>query len=431
MTITIEQLYANYLNAGSVASDTRKITPGCIFFALKGEKFNGNSFAAEALAKGASFSVVDDVAYAKGEQILLVDDTLKALQELARIHRDHLNIPVIGITGTNGKTTTKELINAVLSQKYKTTATTGNLNNHIGVPLTILSIAKYTDIAIIEMGANHEGEIAALCQIACPEFGIITNIGKAHLEGFGSYNGVIRAKSELYEFIRENGGQLFVNSDNELLTRLSDSIPAITYGAKAGAWSHGWQEEANPFARLQWDSPDGLLAVETKLIGAYNFENVMAAICIGQYFGVSSNEICEAINKYIPSNNRSQIIDTGKNHVIMDAYNANPTSMKAAILNFRSMKGGPKMVILGDMFELGKESRNEHTEMIRLIDEFNFDKVFLIGPKFGSVSFPIHFQAFNSAIEAIAWFEENPVKGYTILVKGSRGMHLEDITEAL
>ena len=431
MRITIDQLYALYLETGFVITDTRKIIPGSIFFALKGENFDGNDFATDALNLGARYSIVDNPALAEGEKMLFVDDTLKALQYLAHFHRDQLNIPVIGITGTNGKTTTKELINAVLSRKYKTVATMGNFNNQIGVPLTLLSVNKATEIAIIEMGANHEGEIAALCQIANPEFGIITNIGKAHLEGFGSFEGVIRAKSELFEFIRASGGQLFVNSDNELLTGLSANISSITYGAKAGALSHGWPQESNPCARLQWDSPDGLLAIETKLVGAYNFENVMAAICIGQYFGVPSQDICEAIADYQPSNNRSQIFNTPKNLVIMDAYNANPTSMKAAILNFRNMNSQHKMAILGDMFELGKESKNEHAEVVRLIDESNLETVLLIGPRFGTVAIPKHFLAFISAAEAKLWLTTHPIKGRTILVKGSRGTHLEDILTAL
>jgi UDP-N-acetylmuramoyl-tripeptide--D-alanyl-D-alanine ligase len=431
MRISSDELYRLFLETGAVTTDTRKITPGCMFFALRGDNFDGNTFAAEAIAKGALYAVVDNKDLAEEKQMLFVDDTLKSLQELASIHRDHLNIPVIGITGTNGKTTTKELINSVLSRKFKTTATPGNLNNHIGVPLTLLSVNNTTEIAIIEMGANHESEIAALCRIANPEFGIITNIGMAHIEGFGSLEGVIRAKSELYEFIRESGGQLFVNSDNELLTGISVDISSITYGAKAGAWCHGWQEEANPFARLKWDSPDGLIAVETKLVGAYNFENIMAAICIGQYFGVPSNEICDAIANYQPSNNRSQILDTGKNLVIMDAYNANPTSMKAAILNFRNMKSLNKTAILGDMFELGEESAKEHAKMVHLADESNFETVLLIGPRFGSLPLPDHFRAFTSAAEANSWLKSHPMQGKTILVKGSRGMHLEDIINAL
>jgi UDP-N-acetylmuramoyl-tripeptide--D-alanyl-D-alanine ligase len=431
MRITIDQLYAIYLENRIVTTDTRKITSGCIFFALRGENFDGNTFADEALGKGAKYAVVDNLSYDKGKHTLLVDDTLKTLQELAHFHREHLNIPVIGITGTNGKTTTKELINAVLSKKYKTAATSGNFNNHIGVPLTLLSINKAAEIAIIEMGANHEGEIATLCHIACPEFGIITNIGKAHLEGFGSFEGVIRAKSELYEYIRENGGQLFVNSDNELLAHLSQDISAITYGSKAGAYCHGWPETSNPFARLQWDSPNGLLSVETKLVGSYNFENIMAAICIGQHFEVPLQAIIEAIAFYQPSNNRSQIINTGKNKVIMDAYNANPTSMKAAIMNFRNLNNPSKMVIIGDMFELGKESSKEHAEVLHYINESNFDAVLLVGPRFKSINFSKNTNSFISSSEAKEWLKRNPLEGYTILVKGSRGMHMEDLIEEL
>lgn len=431
MNASPEKLYALYREAGIITTDTRKIEPGCIFLALKGENFDGNSFAAEALAKGARYAIIDDPALSASEQMLPVEDTLAALQQLARYHREHLKIPVIGITGTNGKTTTKELIHAVLSRKYKTVATAGNFNNHIGVPLTLLSIQPETEIAVIEMGANHEGEIAQLCQIARPGFGLITNIGKAHLEGFGNFEGVIRAKSELYTFIRENGGRLFINSDNELLTRLAGKTTVVSYGAKAGAYCHGWPEETQPFARIQWDGPDGLHEINSRLVGGYNFENIMAAICIGHYFGVSISDISNAIGTYQPSNNRSQTMDTAHNHLILDAYNANPTSMKAAILNFRQVKSLAKMAIIGDMFELGDESPNEHAAVVRLLDESDFENVILVGPGFGSLTIPGHFMAFDSPAEVKAWLKKNPVKGRTILVKGSRGIHLEELVDAL
>ena len=431
MKKTLEQIYSLYLGASSLTTDTRKIEPGSIFLALKGENFNGNAFAAEALAKGARYAIIDDPELDTNDQMLLVEDTLVTLQQLANFHREHLKIPVIGITGTNGKTTTKELIHAVLSRKYTTIATAGNFNNHIGVPLTLLSIKPDTEIAIIEMGANHEGEIARLCQIARPGFGLITNIGKAHLEGFGSFEGVVRAKSELYAFIRESSGRIFINSDNELLTRLSGKINAITYGAKAGAYCHGWPGETQTYARVQWDSPDGLNELKTKLVGGYNFENIMAAICVGQYFGVSIKEISDAVCAYQPANNRSQTMDTAHNHLIMDAYNANPTSMKAAILNFRQVKSLAKMAIIGDMFELGDESPKEHAEIVRLLDESDFENVILVGPRFGSLTIPGHFMAFDSPSEVRSWLKENPVKGRTILVKGSRGIHLEELVDSL
>lgn len=431
MKKSLEELYSLFLETGNLTTDTRKIEPGYTFIALKGENFNGNYFADEALAKGARFAIIDDPAFATDTDMLLVDDTLITLQQLAHYHREHFKIPVIGITGSNGKTTTKELINAVLSCKYKVVSTAGNLNNHIGVPLTLLSVKPETEIAIIEMGANHEGEIAQLCQIARPGFGLITNIGKAHLEGFGGFEGVIRAKSELYTFIRESGGRIFINSDNELLMRLAGNTIALTYGAKAGAYCHGWPEESHPYAKVQWDSHEGLLEINTKLIGGYNFENIMAAICVGQYFGVGINEISCAIRTYQPTNNRSQTINTEQNHIIMDAYNANPTSMKAAILNFRLVKSLAKMAIIGDMFELGDESAKEHAEIIRLLDESDFETVLLVGPKFGSIIIPQHFMAFASPAEAKIWLKGNPIKGHTILVKGSRGIHLEELVDAL
>jgi UDP-N-acetylmuramoyl-tripeptide--D-alanyl-D-alanine ligase len=431
MKEAIESLYSMFLEAGSLATDTRKIDPGCIFLALKGDNFDGNAFAADALAKGARFAVIDDPSFASNDKMLLVDDTLTTLQQLAEHHRKQLTIPVIGITGTNGKTTTKELIHAVLSTKYQALATKGNFNNHIGVPLTLLSIKPTTEIAIVEMGANHEGEIASLCRIARPGFGLITNIGKAHLEGFGSFEGVIRAKSELYAFIRENGGRVFLNADNELLTRLAGKITSVTYGAKAGTYCHGWPEEAHPYAGVQWNSPNGLHEIKTKLVGGYNFENIMAAICVGQYFGVGLNDIISAISAYKPANNRSQTIETENNHLIMDAYNANPTSMKAAILNFRQVKSLAKMAIIGDMLELGDESPKEHAEVIRLLDESDFETVILVGPRFVSTVIPQHFLAFASPAEAKKWLKKYPVKKHTILVKGSRGIHLEELTDAL
>ena len=431
MKEAIEQLYALYLATVSLTTDTRKIEPGCIFIALKGENFNGNAFAAEALAKGARYAIIDDPSFATNDSMLLVDDSLSTLQQLARYHREHFKIPVIGITGSNGKTTTKELINAVLSRKYTTLATAGNLNNHIGVPLTILSLKPDTEIAIVEMGANHEGEIAQLCHIARPGFGLITNIGKAHLEGFGSFEGVIRAKSELYTFLRESGSRIFINSDNELLMRLAGKTTAVSYGTRASAYCHGWPRETHPYASLQWDSPDGLHEINTRLVGGYNFENIMAAICVGQYFGVSISDISQAIGAYQPANNRSQTMETTHNHVIMDAYNANPTSMKAAILNFRQVKSPAKMTIIGDMFELGDESHKEHAEIVRLLDESDFETVILVGPRFGSLQIPQHFLTFASSDETKSWLKENPMKDYTILVKGSHGIHLEELVDAL
>lgn len=431
MQTNLEDIYSRYLETGILTTDTRKIEKGCIFLALKGAHFDGNAFAEEALAKGARYAIIDDPAFATNDRLLLVDDTLITLQQLARHHREQLKIPVIGITGTNGKTTTKELMKAVLSRKYKTIATAGNLNNHIGVPLTLLSIRPDTEMAIVEMGANHEGEIAQLSRIARPGFGLITNIGKAHLEGFGSLEGVIRAKSELFTFIHETGGRIFLNSDDALLMRLAGETNTITYGTKSGAFCHGRSMDTHPFAGVQWNSPDGAPVISTRLVGSYNFENIMAAICVGQYFGVPPSDICDTIQTYQPANNRSQTVDTAQNHLIMDAYNANPTSMKAAILNFRQVESQSKMAIIGDMFELGDESPAEHAEVVRLLEESHFEKVLLVGPRFGSTAIPAHFTVFPSPSEAKVWLKEHPVKGYTILVKGSRGIHLEELLDAL
>jgi UDP-N-acetylmuramoyl-tripeptide--D-alanyl-D-alanine ligase len=434
MTST-EQLYSIFLEHPIVCTDTRTITPGSIFFALKGENFNGNKFAKQALESGCAYAVIDEEEYWENDRVLLVKDVLSALQDLARHHRAKLNIPVIGITGSNGKTTTKELISTVLSRKYRTYATKGNLNNHIGVPLTILSISKDQEMAVVEMGANHIGEIAMLCTISQPTHGIITNIGKAHLEGFGSPQGVIKAKNELYQHIHAHGGTLFVNRDNPLLTDLSKDAEKYTYGTSADADITGEYIGVNPFVLLRWRSqldPNPLNVketVETQIIGKYNFENLLAAACIGYYFEVSEEEINAALKSYAPSNNRSQVMKKGTNTVLLDAYNANPTSMAAAIDNFAELKGENKLLILGDMLELGNETAKEHQHITDLLRQKKLSNAVLVGDHFSKVN-DTGAKLFGSADEALEWLKAQRIENTIILIKGSRGVKLEKLVEA-
>ncbi|NNM94833.1 MAG: UDP-N-acetylmuramoyl-tripeptide--D-alanyl-D-alanine ligase [Bacteroidia bacterium] len=425
----IEELYRLYLTHSVVCTDTRTVEKNSIFFALKGASFNANLFARDALAKGAALAVIDEEAcYTEG--CVLVRDVLDTLQQLANYHRRNINIPVIAITGSNGKTTTKELTAAVLEKKYKTLYTKGNLNNHIGVPLTVLKLTPQHQIAVIEMGANHQGEIAALCKIAEPGYGIITNIGKAHLEGFGGPEGVIKAKNELYQYIRSAGGTLFVNADDGLLMRLSENTKRITYGAKAGADCTGLPDEEDIFAKGRISGGGIEVQIESKLAGRYNFSNILAAACIGLHFGLTPFQIKEALEAYTPSNNRSQFISRGSNKIWVDTYNANPSSMKLAITNFAGMKATGKVLILGDMFELGADSAAEHQALVTLIESTNaWDAVLLSGQYFAKVS--TRYQKFESIKELLKWLAANPVTGKTILLKGSRGMQMEQILEYL
>lgn len=422
----ISKLYRHFLQSSGVSTDSRHIKKGSIFFALKGENFDGNKYAAEALHKGASLAVIDERDYLKGEAYLLVDDTLKTLQALAVYHRGMLDIPIIGLTGTNGKTTTKELIREVLSRKYKTHATGGNLNNHIGVPLSVLGIEKDTEIAVIEMGANHRGEIAALCSIAQPTHGLITNIGKAHLEGFGSYEGVIRAKTELYTFLHRSAGMAFVHHDDPLLTELSSQLSRMTYGSSQQADISGQISQSVPFLEIRM----GKRQLKTHLYGDYNFENVMAALCIGKYFNVEDQAMAEAVSSYIPANNRSQVVISKTNTIFLDAYNANPSSMIAAIRQFQKQEGEKKVVILGDMLELGIQSQEEHR---KIIDEIahKFSVVILVGPEFLAASGESLKNVFKNTGEAALWIKENPLTDAHILIKGSRGIALEKLLNLL
>lgn len=413
----IANLYELYIQYGLVDTDTRKIRENTIFFALKGDNFNGNKFAKEALRAGAKFAVVDEKEFNISSNTILVKNVLETLQELASYHRNTLNIPVISLTGSNGKTTTKELINAVLSSKYKTTATIGNLNNHIGVPLTLLSMTKDTEVGIIEMGANHPKEIEFLSKITNPDFGYITNFGSAHLEGFGSIEGVINSKSELYDFLISNKKKIFVNTQDSIQlerTKGGNTIPfekSILF------------IEADPCVKLSFES----LEIESNLIGSYNFSNISAAITIGSYFKISKEMIKMAIESYVPSNNRSQVINTVNNKIILDAYNANPTSMKAALESFKSIKSKHKTIILGDMFELGDYSAVEHQNIIDLATKLKFDNLFFVGENFNKTK--TEYTKFKSFKDLKEYFSNTPIQESTILVKGSRGMALERIVD--
>jgi UDP-N-acetylmuramoyl-tripeptide--D-alanyl-D-alanine ligase len=422
-------LYQRFLESGTVSTDTRQITPGSIFFALKGDRFNANEFAQQAIAKGARYAVVDEQKYAIDDHYILVDDVLQALQRLARHHRDQLKIPVVGLTGSNGKTTSKELISAVLGKKFKTYATKGNLNNHIGVPLTILSINTTHEIAVVEMGANHLGEIALLCTIANPTHGLITNIGKAHIGTFGGFENIIRAKSELYQHLINTNGTVFINSQNSILANMAKRFASPVFYPAAGDYYHSEMIEADPYVTLRAENGE---VVKTNLIGHYNFENIAAALCIGKFFGVDASLANEAIASYTPSNMRSQIVKKGNNTIILDAYNANPSSMQAAIENLSGMKANRKVVILGDMFELEEEADKEHSAIGKLIREKEFHEVYLCGSLFksalGEVPWAMNFEKKE---ELAAYLSTHPINNATILVKASRGIGLETIVEYL
>ena len=425
----IEQLYQKYLEAGKISIDTRQITPGSVFFALKGDKFNANEFAAEALIKGARYAVVDDERFVKEERYILVEDSLVALQNLAKHHRSQLKIPIIGLTGSNGKTTTKELVNAVLSKKFKTFATKGNLNNHIGVPLTILSIDKSSEIAVIEMGANHLGEIALLSSIANPTHGFITNIGKAHIGTFGGFENIIRGKSELYQHLISNNGIVFINSQNPILSNMAKRFKATLLYPAVGDYYSCELIESDPFVKIKAENNE---IVQTQMIGAYNFENIAAALCVGKYFEVNAKLANKAVAEYVPGNMRSQFLKKESNTIILDAYNANPSSMQAAIDNLASMKALKKVVILGDMFELEEEAEKEHRNLGRLLKEKKFDRVYLCGKLMRSAkaefSDALLFESKDLLMEEL---KRNPINDSTILVKASRGIGLETVVEVI
>ncbi len=421
----IEDLYHIYLNHPNIQTDTRKLQKGDFYCALKGERFNGNEFVQQALNAGASMALVDEEKYRLNDQCILVDDVLKTLQDLALHHRRQFKIPFIAITGSNGKTTTKELIHAVLSRRYQTYATEGNLNNHIGVPLTILKIRSDAEMAIIEMGANHQQEIAFYCDIAEPDFALINNCGKAHLEGFGGVEGVRKGKGELYDFIRNNQGCIFRNVDLTYLETMSTGIQKqITYGSQAADYT-GTAEIQNDKLWVHITSPGMERSIPTHLVGDYNFGNVMAAFAVGRYFEVPIQEIQKAITSYTPNNSRSQQIHKDTNTIILDAYNANPSSMKAALDNFVRMDYPNKVVMLGAMMELGEESIHEHQQIIEQLAQNNWNEVVLVGGDFKSCTHPYHY--FETAEQASKWFNGKGFEQTCILIKGSRAMAMEKV----
>jgi len=416
----IKEIYALFQQHSTVCTDSRKITNGAMFISLRGDKFNGNKYALKAIQDGCSYAIVDEKEYDIHQNIILVNNALKTLQDLATYHRSQLNIPLIGITGTNGKTTSKELINTILSSELNCYATKGNLNNHIGVPLSILEINKKHKIAIIEMGANHQKEIEFLCNIAQPTYGVITNIGSAHLEGFGNLQGVIDTKKELYKFISHNKGHLFVNAEDELLLSLSKGIMQKTYG-KSGDIT-GLVTDTTPLLSIKYNNE----IINSHLIGDFQFSNILLAICIGNYFNVSTQNIKRSIENYIPTNNRSQLIKTKTNTLILDAYNANPSSMKAMLNSFANQEYKNKLCILGDMLELGVEANKEHQEIITLTNELKLDCIF-VGEIFNSLTE----NGFKTRNELAKNIQKNNIYNKTILLKGSRGIGLEQLIESL
>ncbi|WP_037497186.1 UDP-N-acetylmuramoyl-tripeptide--D-alanyl-D-alanine ligase [Sphingobacterium deserti] len=434
--MTIEQLYSRYKELPLISTDTRNIIPGCIFFALKGEKFNANAFAGEALERGARLVVVDEAQYVADERCILVSDVLSALQDLARYHRTQLNIPIIGITGTNGKTTTKELLHAVLSQRYKTFATKGNLNNHIGVPLSMLAVDESTEVAVIEMGANHQREIAFLCDIAAPTHGLITNVGKAHLEGFGSFEGVKKAKGELYDYLKAHKGILFLQGDNPHLQEMEHARhveQVVRYGFSGDNDIVGQLVNANPFLTITWRltaEKESIHTVSTQLTGSYNAENILAAAAVGNFLGLSASEINRGLQEYTPTNNRSQVVKTATNTVIADYYNANASSMAAALDNIAFIDANQKTIILGDMFEMGDESSVEHQKLVEKTAGISAARKIFVGRAFYAHQ---HTDAefYETTDEAKKALQAHPITGSTILLKASRGMAFERLMEML
>lgn len=432
-----EELYKLFINCNQkVSTDTRKIESGSIFFALKGDNFDANTFALTAIEKGCRYAIVDDFNLYNGTTIFVVENVLESLQNLAKYHRQQLTIPIIGITGSNGKTTNKELIHAVLSKKYNAYATIGNLNNHIGVPLTLLQITTKHEIAIIEMGANHQGEIEMLCSISDPDFGLITNIGKAHLEGFKGEEGIKKGKSELYKHIKNKNGKVFINGNDSVLLDLSNGIEKIYYGENESFDVHGKLKASNEFVEFIWNtkgqSLDNRPLIRTNLFGHYNFINVLCATCIGNFFNVEDEKINNALSNYLPEMNRSQVKKTKNNTLILDAYNANPSSMLLAIRHFAIQSLKNKYIVLGDMFELGEYSENEHRVILDELSRFNDVKCLLIGTHFYEFRNKyLGFSFYKELERAIVFFKENPIIDSTLLIKGSRGIKLEKLVDYL
>jgi UDP-N-acetylmuramoyl-tripeptide--D-alanyl-D-alanine ligase len=424
--MTIEQLYPIYLEHPSVQTDTRKLRKGDLFFALKGPNFNGNLFAVQALEAGAAYCVVDEQPAVQDERLLLFPDALQALQDLAKHHREQFNIPFIAITGSNGKTTSKELVYAVLSSHYKTYTTQGNLNNHIGVPLTLLSIGKDAEMAVIEMGANHQKEIEGYCKYTQPTHGIITNAGKAHLEGFGGVEGVKKGKGELYDFLRSHDGTAFMYADYDYLETMGAGISKIIrYGTSTGI-VQGEIESSEPFLNVKIKAGlDTVTHISSQLVGDYNLPNILCAIAVGKHFNVPEAKIKNAIESYAPSNSRSQLVKKGTNSIILDAYNANPTSMKAAIENFAKLHASKKILMLGGMMELGEDSKQEHAALVNLIRKYSWEQVVLVGGDFKEINHGFLF--FPDSAQAKLWFDQQQFEHTHILIKGSRSMQMERI----
>ena len=422
----LSQLHQLFLESTGICTDTRKLKKGNLYLALKGDNFNGNNFAAKALELGADYSIVDEQREEQNDHIIKVEDGLDTLQKLAAYHRKYLNLPILSITGSNGKTTTKELIREVLSKKYKTVSTKGNLNNHIGVPLTLLSMNKETEFGIVEMGANHQGEIASLCKIAQPDYGYITNFGKAHLEGFGGVEGVIKGKSELYNYLIKNNKTIFINYDDEIQVEKSKGTDIISFSEGKNATHQITFLKADPFVKINTEDTQ----INSQLIGTYNAKNIAVAICIGKFFKIPVKAIKEAIESYQPTNNRSQIINQNSNQIILDAYNANPTSMKAALENLEAIPAKNKIAILGDMFEVGNTSAEEHQIIIDLLEKLEFSNMMVCGKNFYQTSTQevLKFENFEDLKNYI---QRNNFEDATILIKGSRGMALERILEVL
>ncbi|MFV0151968.1 UDP-N-acetylmuramoyl-tripeptide--D-alanyl-D-alanine ligase [Empedobacter falsenii] len=417
------KIFEQFLKSKNVTTDTRNISKDCIFFALKGANFNGNTFAQEAINQGAMLAIVDEKEYENNSQnIFLVHNALETLQDLARIYRKHLQIPFIGLTGSNGKTTTKELISAVLKEKFKTHYTFGNLNNHIGVPLTILSIPEDTEIAVIEMGANHQKEIELLASISQPDFGYITNFGKAHLEGFGGIEGVIKGKSELYDFLRANKKTAFVNYNDPIQVEKTADINRISFSDQNNTDVQiELIENKTEYLAVKYKNLD----IHSHLTGNYNFSNISCAIAIGQYFGIDAESIKNGIENYFPSNNRSQIINKENYKIVMDAYNANPSSMEASLNNFVKFEGS-KTIIIGDMFELGDEAKTEHQRVLDLAERLNFDQIFILGHHFSeTITTNPNVKKFEDRKAFEKYLIDNPIKTKNILIKGSHGMRLD------
>jgi UDP-N-acetylmuramoyl-tripeptide--D-alanyl-D-alanine ligase len=423
--MSIKQLYDIYKQYPSVQTDTRKLKAGDIFFALKGDNFNGNSFAQKAIDAGAAYAVIDEAGFEIPGKTILVDNVLTSLQQLAKNHREQFNIPFLAITGSNGKTTTKELIHAVLSSSLKTYTTDGNLNNHIGVPLTILKIKQDAEIAVIEMGANHLGEIASYCKYALPTHGLITNCGKAHLEGFGGIEGVRKGKGELFDHLRANNGTAFVMWDYEYLQDMSNGISTIIKYGTTNAAVEGRVAKSEPYLAVEIIKGVNTGTIQTQLVGDYNFPNILAAVTVGRHFGITDDKIKTAIENYSPSNSRSQLIEKGTNKIILDAYNANPSSMKLAIENFAKLNTDNKVLLLGAMAELGEDSLEEHKNIVAQLQKTNWKEVILVGGDFLKFNHP--YTSFENALKAKDWLQQQHFENTYILIKGSRSTQMEKV----